>query len=263
MNSLDDSELKEFLDEKADRYNNSAFIETDPISIPHLFRKKEDIEIIGFLTATLAWGQRPTILKNARQLAIWMDDAPHDFITSFTPADLKPFRKFVHRTFNGVDAVYFLQALQHIYRKHGGLEAAMSAGLGPDDTNLHEALHAFRNLFFGLRAPGRTAKHIADPLRNASAKRLCMYQRWMVRKDHRGVDFGIWKKIKPFQLHAPLDLHSGATARSLGLLTRRQDDWKAVAELTENLRRLDARDPVKYDFALYGLGVFEKFNRTD
>jgi uncharacterized protein (TIGR02757 family) len=253
-------ELKDFLDQKADAYNNPGFIETDPISIPHLFSKKEDIEIVGFLAATLAWGQRVTILKNARQLALWMDDAPYDFITGFTKEDLKPFRKFVHRTFNGEDAVYFLKALQHIYLEHKGLEAVFARGLQGKDAGLQEAISSFRTIFFGPEHPARTAKHVSDPMRNSSAKRICMYLRWMVRNDKRGVDFGIWKSIPPAELHAPLDLHSGATARKLGLLTRKQDDWKAVAELTANLRLLDPDDPVKYDFALYGLGVFEKFN---
>jgi len=260
MAKLRAGELKNFLDEKAAEYNNPGFIGTDPISIPHLFSKKEDIEITGFLAATIAWGQRPTILKNARQLALWMDDAPHSFILDFTKADLKPFRKFVHRTFNGEDAVYFLQALQHIYRSHGGLEAVFAEGL--KNGGLQDAITYFRSAFFEPEHPARTRKHVADPSRNASAKRICMYLRWMVRKDDRGVDFGIWRTILPSVLYAPLDLHSGATARKLGLLTRRQDDWKSVAELTANLRLLDSSDPVKYDFALYGLGVFEGFNKT-
>lgn len=261
MSELTGEELKDFLDEKAAEFNSPRFIETDPISIPHLFSKKEDIELIGFLTAIISWGQRPTILKNARQLALWMDDAPHDFILNFRKEDLKPFRHFVHRTFNNLDIIAFLYSLQHIYQHHDGLEKAFSTGMAGENDTLKDAISNFKQLFFAIKHPLRTEKHISDPAKNSSAKRICMYLRWMVRNDGKGVDFGIWKSIKPSQLYTPLDLHSGATARNLGLLIRKQDDWKAVAELTGNLRVLDAADPVKYDFALYGLGVFEKFNK--
>ncbi len=247
--------IKDLLELKFNQFNNPDFIETDPISIPHLFSKKEDIEIAGFLAATIAWGQRITILKNARLLMQWMEDEPHHFILNATTHDLIPFKKFVHRTFNGEDAVYFIKALQKIYKEHGGLEAAFSHY--PND--LAQTISHFRQIFLSSGKTNRTHKHVSEPLKNSSAKRICMYLRWMVRNDKAGVDFGIWKKIKPSQLYTPLDLHSGATARKLGLLIRTQDDWKAVAELTENLRSFDSKDPVKYDFALYGLGVFERF----
>lgn len=253
-------ELKDFLNFKSDKYNSPAFIETDPISVPHLFSKKEDIEIIGFLTATISWGQRPTILKNARKLAIWMDDAPYDFITRFTKNDVIPFKKFVHRTFNGDDTVSFLYSLQHVYRKYGGLENVFSSALSKGNS-MPQAIADFKRVFFEIKHPERTEKHVSDPMKNASAKRINMFLRWMVRNDGKGVDFGIWKSINPSQLFIPLDLHSGATARNLNLLLRKQDDWKSVSELTGNLRRFDPEDPVKYDFALYGLGVFEKFNK--
>ncbi len=253
--------LRDFLEEKYRLYNRMEFIETDPISIPHLFIKKEDREIMGFLTAILAWGQRPTILRNARLLALWMDDAPHNFILSFTPNDLKPFQSFKHRTFNGTDTIFFLKSLQRIYRQHDSLEEVFIAGMQEHSNSLRHAIHHFRNEFFSISHPRRTEKHIADPLRNSSAKRICMFLRWMVRKDYAGVDFGIWEKFSPAWLQPPLDLHSGATARNLGLLIRKQDDWKAVEELGKNLRILDPKDPVKYDFALYGLGVFEGFNK--
>lgn len=249
------SDIKDLLELKFNQFNRPDFIETDPISIPHLFSKKEDIEIAGFLAATIAWGQRATILKNAQLLMQYMEHDPHQFILQAKRNDLLPFKKFVHRTFNGEDAVFFIQALQKIYKDEGGLENAMS--LFPQD--LGKSISEFRQIFFKTGKTTRTHKHVADPLKNSSAKRICMYLRWMVRKDPSGVDFGIWKKIKPSQLYTPLDLHSGATARKLGLLTRTQDDWKAVVELTENLRTFDPKDPVKYDFALYGLGVFEKF----
>jgi uncharacterized protein (TIGR02757 family) len=258
---LPPEQLREFLEEKYRQYNRPEFIETDPVSIPHLFTKKEDREIIGFLTATLAWGQRPTILRNARNLALWMDDDPHAFILSFTSKDLKPFQSFVHRTFNGTDAVFFLKSLQRIYRQFGSMEEVFAAGLRQNNNSLAHGIHYFRNEFFSIKHFSRTEKHVADPLRNSSAKRICMFLRWMVRKDKSGVDFGIWNKVSPAWLQPPLDLHSGATARNIGLLNRTQNDWKAVEELGENLRKLDPYDPVKFDFALYGLGVFERFNK--
>jgi len=247
--------IKELLELKFTQFNNTDFIETDPISIPHLFTKKEDIEIAGFLSATIAWGQRITILKNAQLLMQYMEHDPHQFILHAKKNDLLPFKKFVHRTFNGDDAVYFIQALQKIYLNHGGLEMAFSHY----PQNMAQTISHFRQLFLSTAKTTRTQKHVSNPLKNSSSKRICMYLRWMVRKDASGVDFGIWKKLTPSQLYTPLDLHSGATARKLSLLTRNQDDWKAVVELTENLRTFDAQDPVKYDFALYGLGVFERF----
>jgi uncharacterized protein (TIGR02757 family) len=248
-------DIKDLLELKFSQFNNPDFIETDPISVPHLFAKKEDIEIAGFFAATIAWGQRVTILKNARLLMQYMEDDPHEFILNAKKNDLTRFKKFVHRTFNGEDAIYFVNALQKIYLQHGGLEAVMSKY--PDD--LGKTISHFRKTFLETGKTSRTHKHVSDPMKNSSSKRICMYLRWMVRKDRSGVDFGIWNKLKPSQLYAPLDLHSGATARKLGLLTRKQDDWKAVTELTLELRKLDAKDPVKYDFALYGLGVFEGF----
>lgn len=248
-------DIKDLLELKYSQFNNPDFIETDPISIPHLFSKKEDIEIAGFLSATIAWGQRITILKNARLLMTLMEDEPHDFILNAKKSDLNRFKKFVHRTFNGEDAMFFVNGLQKIYLKYGGLEKVMSKY--PND--LGKSISHFRKTFLETGKTNRTHKHVADPLKNSSSKRICMYLRWMVRRDKSGVDFGIWKKLKPSQLYTPLDLHSGSTARKLGLLTRNQDDWKSVVELTENLRAFDPKDPVKYDFALYGLGVFEKF----
>jgi uncharacterized protein (TIGR02757 family) len=247
-------ELKEFLNEKYDLYNTPLFIESDPIFVPHQFTLKEDIEIAAFFVATLAWGQRPTIIRNGMRLMEWMDHAPFEYIKSSTKKDWKTFSKFAHRTFNGTDAVYFIQSLQHIYNNGGGLEKAFH-----HSTEMQQGLMKFREIFLGEFPAGRTAKHIADVTRNSSGKRLNMFLRWMVRNDKRGVDFGIWKTISPALLYCPIDLHSGRVARKLGLLKREQDDWKAVDELTQNLRKLDPKDPIKYDFALYGLGVFEKF----
>lgn len=247
-------DLKKFLDSNVELYNQPEFIEKDPTSIPHLFRKKEDIEIAGFLSATIAWGNRTMILRNAKRLMEMMDFAPCEFILNFNAADLKPFEKFVHRTFNAVDLEYFLWSLKNIYQKHGGLEKVLSR-----KPEIKEAIHHFRDVFFELEFPSRTSKHIANPAKNSSAKRLNMFLRWMVRNDNKGVDFGIWKTINPSLLMCPLDVHSGSVARKLGILKRKQDDWKAVEELTQNLRKFDPNDPVKYDFALFGIGVNKSF----
>ncbi|CAN5603518.1 TIGR02757 family protein [soil metagenome] len=252
------SELREFLDLKVAEFNTPAFIEHDPISIPHLFTAKEDREISGFLIATIAWGQRPTILKNGLQLMKAMDYQPSDFIRHHSIAERKQFAAFVHRTFNGTDCIYFIKALQQLYRHHDGLEGSFSACFS-NSNDLGKSISEWKNKFFAFQPETRTFKHFADPLKNSSAKRICMYLRWMVRKDNAGVDFGIWKKIPVSALCPPLDLHSGRVARLLGLLERKQDDWKAVTELRKKLLQLDPNDPVKYDFALYGLGIYEGF----
>ena len=251
-------DIREFLNEKVDLYNRPEFILSDPVSIPHRFSKKEDIEISGFLAATIAWGQRPVILKNANHLMEMMDSSPHDFILHHTKNDLRPFSKFVHRTFNGTDCIYFISTLKNIYRKYEGLEKVFNYGF-KNSHSLSHTIHHFRKIFFSLPHPSRTEKHVANPMANSSAKRICMYLRWMVRKDpdsyRDGVDFGLWKKIPMSSLACPLDIHSARVARSLGLLKRKQNDWKAVIELTEKLKQFDAYDPVKYDFALFGLGI--------
>ncbi|MBK9637222.1 MAG: TIGR02757 family protein [Bacteroidetes bacterium] len=258
MKPLSPLQLKEFLEEKVLQFNTSSFIADDPISIPHLFHLKEDKEIAGFLTALIAWGQRKVILKNAQEMMRRMDQQPYNFICDHTLKERKSFSDFVHRTFNGIDAMYMLKALQTLYNSSSSLEDVFSKGI-QQKLDLSIAIHQARTELLSFAAPGRTGKHIADPLRNSSAKRICMYLRWMVRNDKTGVDFGIWKKIKPKDLYCPLDIHSGRVARTLGLLTRKQDDWKAVTELTINLKKLDKNDPVKYDFALFGLGVYEGF----
>ena len=257
MKPLKKSELKEFLDEKVHLYNTPDFIPDDPISIPHQFHLKEDIEISAFLTALIAWGQRKVILRNANDLMRRMDHEPFEFILNHSLKERKTFNDFVHRTFNGIDAIYLLKALQKMYQSNTSLENIYSEALN-DSNDFAKALHEAREKILSFDAPTRTNKHIADPLRNSSAKRICMYLRWMVRKDKAGVDFGIWKNIKMKDLHCPLDIHSGRVARTLGLLERKQDDWKAVTELTFNLRKLDKNDPVKYDFALFGLGVYKE-----
>lgn len=251
------NELREFLDEKADFYNHPNFIETDPIQIPHRFSVKEDIEIAGFLSATIAWGNRKSIIANATNMMDLMGNTPYDFVMSHNEHDLERLRHFVHRTFNGQDFTTFVRSLRHIYQNHGGLETVFSRR--QDVGNLQQGIHEFRTLFFEIEHEHRTQKHVSDPMNNSAAKRINMYLRWMVRRDNKGVDFGIWKSISPAQLSCPLDVHSGNVARKLKLLTRVQNDGKALAELDETLRQLDASDPVKYDFALFGLGAFEKF----
>lgn len=249
--------LKEFLEEKVILYNNSDFIESDPIQIPHLFTLKEDIEIAGFLVATIAWGNRKSIIKNSHQLMERMGNSPFDFVMNYTDNDSELLSGFVHRTFNSDDLSYFIKSLQNIYTNHGGLENIFNSNKGAD--SLQEAIHKFKHVFFELPHLARTQKHVSDPMKNSAAKRINMYLRWMVRNDNAGVDFGIWKNISPALLSCPLDVHSGNVARKLGLLKRKQNDAKALNELDASLRLLDAQDPVKYDFALFGLGVFEGF----
>lgn len=254
---LNKTELKEFLDTKVSLYNNPKFIDSDPIKIPHKFSKKEDIEIIGFLTATIAWGNRKSIITNANKMAKLMDFSPFDFVINHRASDLENLNGFVHRTFNAEDFKQFIKSLRHIYQTHGGLETIFNKYC--TEESLQVSIHKFKNVFFEIKHLKRSEKHVSDPLRNSAAKRINMYLRWMVRNDNNGVDFGIWKSLKPSQLSCPLDVHSGNVARKLGLLKRKQNDAKALLELDTALRKLDPTDPVKYDFALFGLGVFEGF----
>ena len=254
---MTNAELKEFLDSKVVQYNNLKFIESDPIQIPHLFNKKEDIEIAGFLTATIAWGNRKSIIKNAKRMMQLLDHSPVEFILHHQKTDLEALEPFVHRTFNGGDFITFIKGLQHIYKTHGGLENVFAKHA--EKESLQKSIHHLKHCFFEIAHLQRTQKHISDPLKNSAAKRLNMMLRWFVRKDNSGVDFGIWKSLSPSQLSCPLDVHSGNVARKLGLLKRKQNDAKALAELDTSLRLLDLDDPVKYDFALFGLGVFEGF----
>lgn len=250
-------ELKELLDAKAEQYNQPGFIEFDPILIPHQFSKKQDIEIAGLFAATLAWGQRVTIINNCRKLLGWMDHDPHNFIMHHREGDLKPFLDFCHRTFNATDALYFITFLKWYYTRHNSLEDAFSVSTG--ELTVEKGLINFHNLFFSLPDfPQRTKKHVATPERKSACKRLNMYLRWMVRNDSKGVDFGIWETISPAQLICPCDVHVERVARKLRLIKRKQMDWLTAVELTDNLRKLDPSDPVKYDFALFGLGL-EKF----
>ncbi len=253
-------ELKEFLDEKVELYNQPSFIKCDPISIPHQFTEKHDIEIAGFLAATIAWGNRKMILRNANRILELLDHSPYEFIMNSSDDELQEIGNFVHRTFNSTDLVYFLKALRHIYKNKGGLEAIFCTYQATD--SLQPAIHELHKIFFEFPHEKRTERHVSDPYKGSSAKKLNMYLRWMIRKDNKGVDFGIWDTISPSILSCPLDVHSGKVARKLGLLRRKQNNAKAVEELDEVLRSFDSEDPVKYDFALFGLGVYEKFCAT-
>lgn len=253
---MNKSELKEFLEEKVVLYNNPNFIESDPIQIPHRFSVKEDIEIAGFLSATIAWGNRTMIIRNASKMMDVMGNSPHDFVMSHSPEQLERFDGFVHRTFNATDVKTFMVGLKHIYNNHNGLESLFT---DVENNSVQKNISDFKKKFFEINHEPRTQKHISDPLNNSAAKRINMFLRWMVRKDNAGVDFGVWKTVSPAYLACPLDVHSGNVARKLGLLTRKQNDAKAVSELDTQLRILDSNDPTKYDFALFGLGVFEKF----
>jgi uncharacterized protein (TIGR02757 family) len=246
---------QKLLDSQVNIYNQLEFIQSDPIQIPHRFTRKEDIEIAGFLTATISWGQRKSILKNANNLMELMENRPYEFIMHKDPNEWKELSNFVHRTFNGLDCLFFLKSLKHIYLKEGGLEAVFTKGYEIDKT-IFNALKYFREIFLSIPHEQRVKKHLSDVNANSAAKRLNMYLRWMVRSDENSVDFGIWNRIPPSALMLPLDTHSGNVARALGLLKRTQNDWKAVEEITAILRTFDPTDPVKYDYALFGAGVF-------
>ncbi|OMP30643.1 TIGR02757 family protein [Mangrovimonas sp. DI 80] len=252
---LDD--LKGFLDEKVNDYNNPDFIESDPIQIPHRYQLKEDIEIASFLTASIAWGNRKMIIKNADRMMELMGNSPYDFVLNHSEENLEGLESFVHRTFNATDLTYFVKALKNIYINHGGMETVFMKNISKN--SMQPSIHDFKKVFFSIEHEPRTQKHVGDPNKGSACKRINMMLRWLVRNDNAGVDFGIWKTIPTSILSCPLDVHSGNVARKLGLLTRKQNDAKALAELDENLRILDPNDPVKYDFALFGLGVFEGF----
>ena len=251
------SDLKDFLDEKVEKYNQPEFIETDPIQVPKQFTEKENIEIAGFLAATIAWGNRAAIIKNALRLMALLDNQPHDFVLNASEKERDRLQKFVHRTFNGDDCIYFIRSLRNVYKKHGGLQAVFESGF-QQERAVKSALAHFYSVFFEKEGE-RTRKHISNVSRGASAKRLNMYLRWMCRNDKSGVDFGLWNQIPQSALMLPLDVHTGNVGRKLGLLQRRSNDWKAVEEITATLCEFDPNDPIKYDFALFGLGVFEKF----
>jgi uncharacterized protein (TIGR02757 family) len=254
--------LKKFLDQKVIQFNNPSFINEDPVCIPHLFSKKQDIEIAGFFAAIFAWGIRKTIIKKCKSLLQLMDNAPYDFCIGHSDEDLKKIEKFCHRTFNDTDLLYFISFFKFHYSKHNSLEVAFFNNkiIKQPGNIIEPSLNSFYEYFFSLEdVPDRTRKHIASPAKHSSCKRLNMYLRWMVRKDKQGVDFGIWKKISPSQLICPVDVHVARVAKHFNLLKRKQVDWQAAVELTEELKKFDKADPVKYDFALFGLGILEKY----
>lgn len=253
-NALTPEALHDLLESKFREYNHKGFIADDPLGIPHLFTLKQDVEISGLLAATIAWGNRKSIVKNARSLVEIMDNSPYAFVTGASKKELERLNRFVHRTFNGNDAIDFIMALRKVYRKHPSLENLFVA-----QGNAMDMIAAFRAQFVKGFGTTHALKHVSDPVSGSAAKRLNMYLRWMVRRDKAGVDLGIWRQLDPKDLMLPLDVHTGNVARKLGLLTRNQNDARAVAEVTRNLQQFDATDPVKYDFALFGLGIFEKF----
>jgi uncharacterized protein (TIGR02757 family) len=257
MFAIKKNELKEFLDAKVIQYNTIDFIEPDPISVPHRYRLKEDIEIAGFLASTIAWGNRTMITKNGHRMMDLMGDSPFDFVMNHQDHQLERLQGFVHRTFNADDFKHFINALKHLYTNHDGLEGIFNKYQTKD--SLQPAIFELHKAFFEIPHLDRTRKHVANPNKGSVSKRINMYLRWLIRNDSTGVDFGLWKSISPSKLSCPLDVHSGNVARKLGLLTRKQNDTKALNELDSSLKLLDPNDPVKYDFALFGLGIFEGF----
>lgn len=245
---LSKSEIKSFLDQKVEEYNNHSFVGDDPISIPHKFSKKEDIEIIGFLMATIAWGNRKSIISNGYKLVELMNNEPYSFTLGYDGELLNS--TFVHRTFNAVDLDFFIRSLQNIYTKQGGLEAVFNK-----DLTAKERINHFREIFLATPHDTRSEKHIANPEKGSSAKRINMFLRWMIRNDRKEVDFGLWHHHSQAELYVPLDVHTGNSARKLGLIKRNQNDWKALEELMMNLKSFDPADPCKYDFALFGLSA--------
>ena len=247
-------DLKNFLDEKYQEYNNVKFIEDDPIQIPHLFTNRKDIEIAGFLTSIISWGNRKSIINNAKKMMNLLDNSPYDFIKNCKDSEIKKL-EFIHRTFNSIDFRFFLHSLKNIYTQNESMEDVF---LDDDSDFMFNGIINFRKMFFSVDHEKRSQKHISNPLKNSCCKRINMFLRWMVRNDEN-VDFGIWKKINKSRLSCPLDVHTGRVARKLGLIQRKQNDFKSLCELDKNLRLLDKDDPVKYDFSLFGLGMYEGF----
>ena len=250
--------IKKVLDVKVQLYNQPSFIKGDPISVPHRFTQKQDIEISGLFAAVLAWGNRTSIINSCNKLMLWMDNAPYEFIVNHHETDLKKFLSFAHRTFNATDLLYFIHFLQWHYGTHSSLEDAFVPGKTYTAETVEQALIHFHNYFFSIEHPDRTRKHIPTPQRKSACKRINMYLRWMVRKDNQGVDFGIWKKIKPHQLVCPLDVHVSRVAYRLGLIDSDKSNWQNAMQLTERLREMNPEDPAVYDYALFGLGAEER-----
>jgi uncharacterized protein (TIGR02757 family) len=260
MSELSREELYDFLEAKHDEYNRPGFIQTDPIQIPHRFSKKEDIEISAFLTSAIAWGKRGMIIRSADTMLKAMGNNPHEFVLNYSEDDRLRAERVGHRTFKSEDFDFFIRALQNIYIRYGGLQKVFSDAF-KEKRNMFDAIQGFRKIFLQAEHAPRSEKHIANPAKNSAAKRLNMFLMWMVRNDNRGVHFGLWNKIPSSDLIIPMDVHCGNTARALGLLSRKQNDRKAAEQLTHILKTFDSKDPVKYDFALFGAGVFEGFGK--
>ncbi|HET9826618.1 MAG TPA: TIGR02757 family protein [Chitinophagaceae bacterium] len=252
-------DLRQFLDKKVDEFNQPSFIKDDPVSVPHLFTRTQDIEIAGFFTAIFSWGNRTTIIQKSKELMQRMNMSPHEFCINYSDKDFKRLTGFKHRTFREEDLLYFVEFFHHHYTTAISLETAFSDWLGCKDENTEKALNGFKKYFFSFEHFKRTEKHVSSPLQKSTCKRMNMFLRWMVRRDRHGVDFGLWQKISPSQLICPIDVHVARVARRFKLLNRKQTDWLAAVELTANLKKLDMDDPVRYDFALFGLGALEKF----
>lgn len=249
-----DGELKELLERLCDKYNRPEFIEGDPISVPHRYAGRADREVAGFFAATIAWGNRKAIVTSGHRMMRCMDDAPADFVRNASERELAALSAYVHRTFNGGDLRDFVLALRRMQELYGGIGAFFESRY--EATRSIPAVFAeFRREFFACDHAPRCEKHLSSVEKGAACKRLCMYLRWMVRRDDRGVDFGEWTRIPMSALYIPLDVHAGNMARALGLLARRQNDWRAVEEVTRALRGFDAADPVRYDFSLFGAGI--------
>lgn len=258
--SLEFNELKDFLEIKVQQYNRPSFVDSDPIQIPHSFTKKEDIEISAFLTAAIAWGKRSIIIQNARRMTEAMGNSPYDFVMNYSGSDKQRFQHIKHRTFNPQDLDFFIRAFKNIYSNHGGLETLFSEGFKKEQS-VYGAISRFRSVFMQSDHENRSEKHVANPIKKSAAKRINMFLMWMCRHDTKGVHFGLWNCIPPSELIIPLDVHTGNTSRTLGLLHRKANDRKSAELLTTTLKQFDAKDPVKYDFALFGTGVFEQFGK--
>lgn len=257
--NMKSQQLKDYLDAKAAYYNQPAFVEGDPISIPHRYSRLQDIEISALFAAILAWGNRTTIINKCTELMELFDNAPYDYILHHEARDRMRLMSFRHRTFNGLDLLYFVEFLQHYYSNVTSLEFAFSGHLNKFDRTVEKSLAGFHQMFFMLEHPERTRKHVSTPAKQSACKRLNMFLRWMVRKDENGVDFGLWQHISPSQLVCPMDVHVSRVAARLGLISKPEANWSTAVELTDRLREMDPEDPVKYDFALFGLGVIEKY----
>ena len=251
---MNKEELRDLLEHLHDKYNQPEFIEPDPISIPHSFSDRHDREVAGFMAATIAWGNRKAIVKSAARMMQYMDDSPADFVRNASASELAHLQSYVHRTFNGQDFTDFVLAIRGITERWGGIGEFFEQNYVATQS-IPQVLSLFRKEFFSIEHNPHCEKHLSSIDKGAACKRLNMYLRWFVRRDDRGVDFGLWEKIPMSALYLPLDVHTGNMGRALGLLTRKQSDWKATDEITRSLREFCSDDPVRYDYSLFGAGI--------